>query len=174
MVPTLRPNQCFTSRFLHGDISDVTHGTIITFFGRPGKTLFFFRVIGMPGDTVQMRNGKIWLNGQEVKQTREADDIVKMEAFGPLKLFPRCNSPTRLGGRCIRYKYRETLPNGVSYSVLDIGSTPMDETKEFLVPEGTVFVLGDNRDNAIDSRYSRFYGGRGFVAFEDIQGIVER
>ena len=173
MSPTFIPDQCFIARNLD-DPSTVTYGDTITFWDDRSEQVHYFRVIGLSGDTVQMKSGRVWLNNHLLPQVREADDIVTMEPRGHFQGFPRCISQTPIGGECRRHRYRETLPNGVSYSVLDVGEFALDDTSEFHVPEGHVFVLGDNRDNAADSRVSRAAGGRGFVAIEDIQGIVER
>jgi signal peptidase I len=68
---------------------------------------------------------------------------------------------------------RETLPNGVTFGVLDILDGPMDHTRAFEVPDGHVFVLGDNRDNSADSRIPQASGGIGFIPLKNIIGIVE-
>jgi len=69
----------------------------------------------------------------------------------------------------------ETAPNGRSYEVLNLYDGRMDNTTPFVIPEGFVFVLGDNRDNAVDSRFpqSGAISGPGFVPLENIIGIIE-
>jgi signal peptidase I len=108
------------------------------------------RVIGLPGDTVQMRDGALFLNGEAVE--REAigtiDDVDITEQQRPVRV------------------YRETLPNGISYRTLDVTQgTVGDDTREFIVPEGHYFMLGDNRDNSADSRFNV-----GFVPAENLVG----
>lgn len=108
------------------------------------------RVVGLPGDTVQMRGGELYLNGQAVERESVGtiNDIDITEQPRPVQV------------------YRETLPNGVSYETLDITEgTIGDDTREFIVPEGHYFMLGDNRDNSADSRFTV-----GFVPYENLVG----
>ncbi|MES0879441.1 signal peptidase I [Roseibium sp. SCP14] len=113
------------------------------------------RVIGLPGDTIQVIDGVVHINGEPVKRER-IDDYIEQSPSGVVRRVPR---------------YRETLPNGVSYDTLDL--TPngqLDNTREYKVPEGHYFMMGDNRDNSIDSRVlSRV----GYVPFENFMGRAE-
>jgi signal peptidase I len=112
------------------------------------------RVIGLPGDRIQMRDGILFINGQAVKKERIEDFVDRSE--------------TGLGQPVPQFV--ETLPNGVSYRVLD--TEPMgdaDTTDEYVVPAGHFFMMGDNRDNSQDSRYPRV----GFVPIENFVGRAE-
>jgi len=101
------------------------------------------RLIGMPGDTIQMRNGVLYINDNVVPKKRIADFIEK-DAFGSVQRTPR---------------YIETLPNGVSHYVLDESENmPLDNTPVYQVPEGHYFFMGDNRDNSADSRVLQSVG----------------
>lgn len=116
---------------------------------------FIKRVIGLPGDTVQMKEGRLYLNGRLVPQKRTED-------------FVDDDNPTRLK-RVARFI--ETLPNGVSYEVLDaVANSATDNTRLFTVPEGHYFMVGDNRDNSQDSRA---VGGFTFVPLDHIIGRAE-
>ena len=116
------------------------------------------RVIGLPGDRIQMIDGLLHINGVAVKRER-AQDYIDSEMG---------QYPTRVR------RWRETLPNGVSYETLDrIENSRYDHTAPYLVPPGHFFMMGDNRDNSNDSRVSPASGGVGYVPFENIIGRAE-
>ena len=119
------------------------------------STDYIKRVSGMPGDTVQMIDGVLYLNGKAVPRERVAD-FVDRDQLGNVRRIRR---------------YRETLPNGVSYLTLDmVNNGSLDNTVEFEVPDGFYFMMGDNRDNSTDSRDP---AGVGFVPFENFIGRAD-
>ncbi|MDM7458886.1 MAG: signal peptidase I, partial [Paracoccus sp. (in: a-proteobacteria)] len=149
----------------------------VAVFRHPTRNVDFIkRVIGLPGDRVQMRDGRLWLNGQEVPVTPAGQFVEVKEQQGPQRLIPRCiNDPVGQGGDCVKDRYIETLPNGVSYSVLNItDGWVADDTPSFTVPEGHFFFMGDNRDNSEDSRFPAEIGGLGFVPAEYLIGRADR
>lgn len=120
------------------------------------STDYIKRVIGLPGDRVQVKGGVLHLNGKAVPRKR-IEDYQLVTPFGSVRKAPR---------------YIETLPNGRSYRILEtdrnLGS--LDNTPEFVVPKDHFFVMGDNRDNSLDSRAMRHVG---FVPFENFVGRAE-
>ena len=133
------------------------------------------RLIGLPGDKVQMKEGRLHINGKPVEM--EADGIFK-EIMAPQGSFgnrPRCaNGAVGTGGICEKERFIETLPNGVTHTTLNIGARSSDSTPVFTVPTGEYFFMGDNRDNSTDSRMRQERGGVGFVKFEDLVGRADR
>ena len=133
------------------------------------------RLIGLPGDKVQMKEGLLHINGKPVEM--EADGIFK-EIMAPQGSFgnrPRCsNGAVGTGGICEKERFVETLPNGVVHTTLNIGKRSSDSTPVFTVPTGEYFFMGDNRDNSTDSRMRQKAGGVGFVKFEDLVGRADR
>ncbi len=79
-----------------------------------------------------------------------------------------------MGAACEKTRYTETLPNGVSHDILDIGPQSSDNTGVYTVPENQFFFMGDNRDNSTDSRVPQSARGVGFVPFEDLVGRADR
>jgi len=133
------------------------------------------RLIGLPGDRVQVREGVIILNDVPVPQKPDGVFTELYEPQGPQGQLPRCeNAPVGIGGDCQKSRMTETLPNGVSYEVLNIGNQGADNTGVYTVPEGHYFFMGDNRDNSSDSRVPQSRGGVGFVPYEDLIGRADR
>lgn len=134
------------------------------------------RLIGLPGDSIQMKNGILFINGSEAPQAQIDPFIEVFEKQGPQQGLPRCtNARPALGGDCLKDRALETLPNGVVHEVLNIQESSADNTKEFLVPEGHYFFMGDNRDNSVDSRFAPkgYNPGVGFVPAENIIGRAD-
>lgn len=156
--------------------SDPERGDVVVFRHPTRGVDFIKRVIGLPGDTLQMRAGRLWLNDAEVPMVKQADFVEKKELQGPQGLLPRCvNDPVPEGGDCIKERYTETLPNGVSHDILNItDGWVADDTPTFTVPEGQYFFMGDNRDNSEDSRFPQEIGGLGFVPAEYLIGRADR
>ncbi|GAB1581470.1 signal peptidase I [Phyllobacterium phragmitis] len=131
--------------------SEPKRGDIVV-FKLPSDTSvdYIKRVVGMPGDRIQMRHGVLYINDVPVKREKVGEinnpDITEQ------------NRPVDV--------YRETLPNGVSYDTLDLMPNSIgDDTRVFEVPAGHYFMMGDNRDNSLDSRFTV-----GYVPFENLVG----
>ena len=157
-------------------------GDVVVFRHPVNGQDFIKRLIGLPGDTVQVKNGILFLNGQEVPQ--EPDGIFEepFQPQGPLGQYPRCeNGPVGEGGACKSSRFIETLPpterypDGRKHHVLNIDENGFaDNTDVFTVPPGHFFFMGDNRDNSQDSRFPQSVGGVGFVPAENLIGRADR
>ncbi|MFZ0098657.1 MAG: signal peptidase I [Gemmobacter sp.] len=156
--------------------SEPERGDVVVFRHPVNGSDMIKRLIGLPGDTIQMKDGVLWINGQEVPQQPDGIFEEIYEPQGPMANLPRCeNAPVGQGGVCTRSRFIETLPNGRSHSVLNIDSNGYgDNTDVFTVPPGQYFFMGDNRDNSTDSRYSQTVGGVGFLPSEFLIGRADR
>jgi signal peptidase I len=147
-------------------------GDVVIFKAPPLNDVDYIkRVIGLPGDQVQMIGGVLHLNGVAVPKQRVEDFEVPVSPNTHCYL-PDFQTQRADGTAVCRYpRYRETLPGGVSYFVLDLGSTPQDDTPPLMVPEGHLFLMGDNRDNSLDSRFPAVPGqGIGIVPQANLVG----
>lgn len=123
------------------------------------RTEYIKRVIGLPGDVVALREGRVVLNGTPVPRRRVAD--IRLPAATGTPCPWGATTDRDAGGTAVcRYaRFREMLPGGPSYAVLDFGRTAQDEFGPVNVPAGHIFMLGDNRDNSQDSRFPARAGG---------------
>jgi signal peptidase I len=134
-------------------------GDIVVFkLPHDGHTDYIKRIIGLPGDRIQMKQGLLYLNGQQVPRT-PVDTVKEDTGFGFVRNVMR---------------YRETLPGGKSYITDDYGTDgDLDNTDVYVVPEHSYFMMGDNRDNSSDSRVSPEAGGVGYVPAENLEGKAQ-
>jgi len=136
---------------------------------------FIKRLIGLPGDRVQVIDGVLNINGEPVKLEDAGYFEENSEPQGPQGYRPRCeNGPVGEGGACLKSRQIETLPNGVRHDILNIDDQGSDHTGVYTVPEGYYFFMGDNRDNSADSRLPQAAGGVGFVPAENLVGRADR
>jgi signal peptidase I len=142
----------FSGRFFG---SPPARGDVVVFrLPRDTSTDYIKRVIGLPGDKIQVIDGIVHINGQAVKREPAPPwiDVEEGVAEEPIK------------------RWKETLPNGVSYYTLDLVQNGFaDNTQVYTVPAGQYFMMGDNRDNSTDSRFSQV----GTVPFENLVGRAQ-
>ncbi|MVT49228.1 signal peptidase I [Bradyrhizobium yuanmingense] len=150
----------FASSWISGRIlaADPEYGDIVVFrTAKDSSADYVKRVVGLPGDRIQMRQGRLILNDRPVTrvalEATFADEACGVDDGAAVK------------------RWRETLPSGASYVTYDcLDDGYLDNTNVFTVPPGHIFVLGDNRDNSTDSRMSTF----GFVPMDNLVGKVTR
>lgn len=149
-------------------------GDVVVFRYPGGDEDWVKRVIGLPGDRVQVRSGQVILNGTPVARTRIADYLMPTTPNSPCRYVAAdaARAPIVQDGEqfCAYPRYRETLPGGRSYQVLDQIDGPADDTPAFEVPKGHYFVMGDNRDDSEDSRFPQEIGGVGFLPADHLIG----
>ncbi|WP_284166027.1 signal peptidase I [Frigidibacter sp. SD6-1] len=150
-------------------------GDVVVFRHPTTGADFIKRLIGLPGDKIQVKGGVVYINGEAAPQEPAGtfDEIYARQ--GSQGNWPRCaNGPVGEGGLCQKERFIETLPNGVKHDVLNIGTGPGDDTAIFTVPPGNYFFMGDNRDNSQDSRFPTAAGGVGMLPAEYLIGRADR
>lgn len=135
------------------------HGDIVV-FRWPGdrSQIWVKRVIGLPGDRIALRNGQVWINGKAA--------ALQPDGTGQAENDDGTMAPA---ARLI-----ETLPGGRKHTIFKLTRwQPLDDMAEVTVPDGHLFVMGDNRDNSADSRVPLRAGGVGLLPVEDLVGRVD-
>ncbi|MFL6720488.1 MAG: signal peptidase I [Sphingomonas sp.] len=149
-------------------------GDVVVFRHPDENSDLIKRVIGLPGDRVAVRSGRPILNGVPVPRQPLPPVQVPVTANSPCKVVPPAAPLVVVAAgkpACVYRAYLETLPAGPSYTVLDqVESGPADDFAEVRVPAGHLFLMGDNRDDSLDSRFAAYEGGVGMLPFQNVIG----
>ncbi|WP_299471821.1 signal peptidase I [uncultured Roseibium sp.] len=157
MLPTLEVGDEFLVKRIFSGFGEryvPIRGDVIVFWNEKVSADYVKRLIGLPGETVQIQDGIVFINRVAISRTEGSAYTARNGSYAG-DSFSRFN---------------EKLPNAVEYEILELSdSEKLDNTKEYVVPDGHLFVLGDNRDNSVDSRVLSTVG---FVPIEDVKGVA--
>ncbi len=149
-------------------------GDVVVFRPTGARTEFVKRVIGLPGDSVELRGGMLVLNGEAIPREPFGNFALPITPNSQCLVMPPATPfivRTERGDMCLYPAFLERLPDGPVYRVIDQVDIPrFDDVPAVLVPEGHLFMLGDNRDQSLDSRFSIAEGGVGLVPIESLVG----
>ena len=149
-------------------------GDVAVFRPPGGEIDYVKRVIGLPGDRIEVRGGTLYLNGRRALRDEPGRFALPISANSNCKVVPPATQMIeQQDGRehCLFSTWRETLPGGPSYTIIDqVESARADDYSEVTVPAGHIFLMGDNRDDSLDSRFSPVEGGIGLVPVENLVG----
>ena len=134
-------------------------GDIVIFKHPVDGVDYIKRAIGLPGDTIEMRGGQLILNGTAIAKKQIENFEIAISPNTTCHVFAKVVEQSDGTKLCSYTQFREMLRNGVSYNVLDFGNMTQDNFGPIIVPEGAMFVMGDNRDNSMDSRFDASPGG---------------
>lgn len=151
-------------------------GDIVIVTPPGGSDDWIKRVIGLPGDTIEVRGGRLILNGKPVKAVERPPVMVPVDANVPCGIEFSGFKVTGPDGKdyCRLPIVRETLPNGITYDTIDLGPSQGDEFGPLQVPADHLFLMGDDRDRSADSRFTLEQQGLGGpVPWENIGGRAE-
>jgi signal peptidase I len=155
-----------------------TPGDVVIVTPPGAREDYIKRVVAVAGDTVEVKGGRLLINGQPVRREVRPPAMVPVDANAPCGIeFAGFQVQAEDGQRYCRLPLvRETLPNGASYDTIDLGNSPGDDYGPVTVPAKHVFLMGDNRDRSADSRFEAGeleHGLGGPVPWENIGGRAE-
>ena len=159
-------------------------GDIVIVTPTDARTDYIKRVIGLPGELIEMHGGIVYINGRQVKRAPQGDRLIPIDGNTRCGLDAQPDERNLYEGRVVTDAsgkqfckvpiLRETLPEGASYDTIDLAMTGSDNFSPVRIPAGHVFLMGDNRDNSADSRMTLAQNGLGgAVPIENIGGRAE-
>ena len=158
---------------LFGNVPE--RGDVVVFRAPGSDEDFVKRVVGVPGDRIAVQSGMLIINGRPIPRQPQGTFEMPISANSPCRVVGGASQMIVQGDdgkpACLYPVYSETLPGGRTYQVIDQVENPRaDEVPATVVPAGHVFLMGDNRDDSLDSRFSVEEGGIGFVPVENLIG----